>query len=63
MSIGRKKLKTFIILLLTHDRLIIRFVASWLIGTGIFFTAWFISDAWLPNRFFRFLPLNGDLSC
>ena len=56
MSIGRKELKTFVILLFTHDRLIIRFIASWLIGTVILFAAWFVSDAWLPDRFFRFLP-------
>ena len=42
--------------LLTHERLIVRFFTSWSIGTIFLFAAWFISDAWLPDKFFRFLP-------
>lgn len=49
-------MKTLLISLFTHDRLIVRFVISWLIGTVIMFAAWFISDAWLPDKFFQFLP-------
>ncbi len=41
---------------LTHRRLIIRFAAAWLIGTIVLFAAWLVSDTWLPDGFFRFLP-------
>ncbi len=49
-------MKTILISLLTHKRLIIRFLTAWLIGTAVLFAAWFISAAWLPDKFFKFLP-------
>jgi hypothetical protein len=49
-------MKTKLISLLTNERLIIRFITSWSIGTMILFAAWYISDVWLPDKFFQFLP-------
>ena len=48
-------MKAILISLLTHERLIVRFLTAWSIGTMILFAARFISDAWLPDKFFRFL--------
>jgi hypothetical protein len=50
------KMKTKLMSLLTHERLIIRFITAWLIGTVILFAAWFTSYTWLPDKFFQFLP-------
>ncbi len=49
-------MKTRLLSLFTHQRLIVRFLIGWLIGTLILFAAWFISDTWLPDKFFKFLP-------
>ncbi len=49
-------MKTRLLSLFTHERLIVRFLISWLIGTLILFDAWFISGTWLPDGFFMFLP-------
>jgi hypothetical protein len=49
-------MKTRLLSLITHERLIVRFITSWLIGTLILLAAWFISDTSLPDKFFKFLP-------
>jgi hypothetical protein len=49
-------MKTILISLLTHERLLIRFLTAWLIGTIVLFAAWYISAAWLQDKFFTFLP-------
>ena len=49
-------MKMRLLSLFTHERLIVRFITAWLIGTVILFAAWLISDVWLPDKFFLFLP-------
>ncbi len=49
-------MKTRLLSLFTHDRLIVRFITAELIGAVILFAAWLISDAWLPEKHFLLLP-------
>ena len=49
-------MKTRLLSLFTHERMIIRFITAWLIGIVILFAAWLISAAWLPDKIFLFLP-------